>query len=347
MSSSSSNSKSFNNNSPALPSLTSRLSSLTSPRSVLFSNRSNRASNVPNSPGLLARTTTTLPFFRSTGAPTTPRRTQTRHSFNQLLNLNALTTVVRPAQKHVFSAPAFRLVPYAKAWHLDIVIIFTNALRFETKSLFFILYCLHERSQTLERGDIESFFEWYTPYHNFFTTVISLLHATFLPWIEHSADLPDSSSRAFFVSLGSDLSRIVRQTLLHKRHFLNKYQPPKAAEKLRAIFTSLAVRLLDYLTKLETACSPLIESHYSVAEGRKMSRSLISEMATMPNFKKNLVLLLRWLETKPETSAAWRREHLDTRSGFSYARWKRPAAQEECMAYFARKCKAIPQHDSL
>ena len=294
--------------------------------------------------GLLLKKKTTLPFFRQS-SPSNLANLAERTSLNPLLQfakLKSLNTVVRDGIPDAFVAPSFRPMPYGEAWYADVLAVYTNAVRYETKTFFFILYCLHERADTLEVGDIKSFYTWFEPYHNFFAALVQVLQATFLPWVERSADLPDSSPRAFFDTEAAGLQRTVRKTLKHKQDFL-AYPPKKAAAKLRTIFNKFAIHLLTYISALENSTASIVESQYSVEECREISQKMVTVFLNKAHHKKNIVLLLRWFEDRHETTAQWRKQHLDMRTNMSYGRWKRPSAQEECLAYFRKKCKVMDE----
>lgn len=260
----------------------------------------------------------------------------------EFAGLKHVHTVVRDPVQDAFNAPSFRPMPFGEAWYADVLTVYTNALRQETKTLFFVLYCLYERADELEVGDIKSFYGWFEPYHNFFGNILGLLQDTFLPWVERSADLPSSKPRTYFEKEGTGLRRTVRKTLEHKEDFIS-FPPKKAAAKLRNIFSKFATQLLAYLSALEETTSMIIERHYSIEECLGVSRRMVSVLTKQPHYKKNVVLLLRWLGDRYETAALWRKEHLDAKSNFSFGRWKRPGPQEECLAYFKQKCKAIPE----
>lgn len=261
-------------------------------------------------------------------------------------NLKRLETIVRDGTPDAFNAPSFRLMPFGDAWYADVLTIHTNALRYETKTLFFILYCLYERADTLEVGDIKSFYGWFEHYHNFFVAEVALLQETFLPWVERSADLPSSRPREYFEKSADALQRTAKKTLEHKEDFVG-FSPGKAARKLRAIYSKFAVHLLDYLSGLEDSSAMIIECHYTIEEGIEASQKMVSALSQKPHYKKNIVLLLRWLADRQETAAQWRKQHLDVKTNMSYGRWKRPSSQEECLSYFRKKCKAVVEESII
>lgn len=310
--------------------------------------RRNESQTASQNLGLLKRRATMFQFGASTKNVVMKKKQGLPQEYQDLLNMKELRTVVRPGNKNVFHCPAFKLRPYGKIWHRDNVVFFSNAVRYETRGLYFILYCLLERDpEELEAGDIESFFAWFNPYYDFITTVLSVLQTTFLPWIEAAGDVASIAPSIFFSNMYLSLQKNIRRAIRYEKKLL-KLPPPEAAQKLHKLFFSYGKRLLIYFSKLEDAASAVLENavlanKMSIDECRLMSRALIKEISTMPSFRKNLVLLLRWVDHLPETTALWKREHLDTRAAVLVKFWNRPRMEEECIDYFARKCKAVPQ----
>lgn len=317
---------------PSTASLRTKLSSMASLKHQGISER-----------GLLQpKKTASLLFHRKVASITSSSCPRPTNLLNEFAGLQHVHTVVRDPVQDAFNAPSFRLMPFGDAWYVDVLTVYTNALRYETKTLFFVLYCLHERAGELEVGDIKSFYGWFEPYHNFFGAIVETLQDTFLPWVERSADLPSSKPREFFEEEAAGLRRTVRKTLEHREDFIG-FPPKKAAAKLRRIFSKFAIHLLGYLSALEESTAMIIECHYSVGECLTVSRQMVSVLSKQTHYKKNTVLLLRWFGDRHETAAQWRKEHLDKKSYVSFGRWKRPGPQEECLSYFKKKCKTIPE----
>lgn len=293
--------------------------------------------------GLLAKKKSLFPFVKHpSDALSHPVKSD---PLGEFAGMKRIETVVRPPVADRFTSPSFRLVPYGDAWYSDVLVIYTNALRKETKTLFFILYCLHERAETLELGDIKSFFVWFEDYHLFFHAVVDVLQEVYLPWVERIADLPASRPRLYFEEKASSLKRTVRKTAEHREHIL-AFEPEKAARKLRNVFTRFAPRMLDYISSLEDSTAMIVECQYTIEDCIVVSKQMVAAMAQKDNYRKNIVLLLRWLDKRQQTAALWRREYMDTRSFLSYGRWKQAGAQEDCLAYFKGKCRAVP-NDAL
>lgn len=323
-------------------SLVGPLKSKSSLRTKLSSIASLKGQNVSEGGLLQTKKTATLNFLHKTASNLTANRQKSINPLSEFTGLKHVHTVVRDGVEDAFHAPSFRPMPYGDAWYADVLTVYTNAVRFETKTFFFVLYCLYERSDEIEVGDIKSLYGWFEPYHNFFGAILEVLQGAFLPWVERSADLPSSKPREFFNLEATALRRTVRKTLEHKEDFL-AFPPKKAATKLRKTFSKFAVQLLEYLSSLEESTAPIIECHYSIEECRSVSRKMVSDLSKLPHYKKNLALLLRWFGDRHETAAQWRKEHLDAKSNISFGRWKRPGPQEECLSYFKKKCKAISE----
>lgn len=256
--------------------------------------------------------------------------------------MTELHTIIRPTRHNVFIVPAFHLKQFGHTWYSDVLVIYTNALRHETKTLFFVLYCLHERASALEVGDIKSFYCWYSDYATFFETIIDVLQEVYLPWVECLAGSPSSKQNSYFPETAAALKRTVRKTRDHSKNIL-AFEPSRAAAKLESIFTKFAPCFLEYVSALEDSTTMIVQCQYTEEDCDMVSRQIVTVITQKPNYRRNLVLLLRWLEAckRYETAALWRRKHLDTPSFISYGIWKRAGAQEDCLAYFRSKCKTV------
>lgn len=261
---------------------------------------------------------------------------------DDFIGMTELRVIVRPAKEDVFNAPAFHLKHFGHTWYSDVLTIYTNALRYETKILFFILYCLHERVSVLEIGDIESFYSWYEDYATFFETIIDVLQEVYLPWVECLEDLPSSKPWAHFNEVAVALKRTVRKTRTHSSNIL-ALEPSKAAARLRSIFTKFAPRFLEFLSALEDSTINIVEHRHTQEDCDTVSKQMAAVIAQRANYRRNFVILLRWLEVhkRYETAASWRRKYMDTASLVSFGIWKRAGAQEDCLAYFKNKCRSV------
>ena len=291
--------------------------------------------------GLLKRRSTMMRFGGSGGAFMKKKRAEP-DDYEELSAMDQLNTVVRPGNKDVFRSPAFLLRPFGQAWHRDIVAFYSNAVRYESRGLFYIIYCLKERDQeTLETGDIESFYAWFDAYFNMVTTVLSVLDTTFRTWVQTLGSFQRSSTTKYLSDLHLWLQNTLRRAVRYQERIL-KLQPPEAVLKVERLFRSYGQKLLDYLTRLEDECSLVLEVNGSIDECRLMSKALMRAIRTMPFFSKNLVLLVRWMDHLPETTSLWMREHLTKRTMMKHAIWKRPGMAEECLEYFGRKSNTVP-----
>lgn len=254
-----------------------------------------------------------------------------------------LRRIVRPTKHDVFNTSAFHLTQFGHTWYSDVLVIYTNALRHETKTLFFILHCLHERASTLEVGDIKSFYCWYDDYATFFETIVDVMQGVYLPWVECLVDLPSSRPRTYFTEAAVALKRTVQKTREHSKVIL-ALEPSKAAAKLRSIFTKFTPRFLEYISALEDSTIMIVECQYTEEDCDIVSRQIVAVITQKPNYRKSFILLLRWLEASKryETAALWRRKYLDATSLISFGMRKRLRAQEDCLTYFRSKCRAIP-----
>lgn len=279
----------------------------------------------PTSP-LLPPPTPTLSAFRHP-SPTipSPPASQTLIHLARFAQLPSPTTILLPS-------------PFPTVWYVDIPLIYTNALRRQTAALWLVLYAMHARLASLVDGDFKSFYIWFAPFHHFIIATLDVLQTVFLPALVNRAQLPLSRPSHFFDCRAKRLARTVRKTALHQNVFIN-YTPEKALAKLRTIYSKFTIEMIEYVTAIED-CSPMIlQCHFSPSEGMQLSRAMAKRLTELPHFRSNVVLLLRWLTNRPETSAIWRREHLDRAPCLAFAFWQRPGPPEECVVYFRKMAK--------
>lgn len=267
---------------------------------------------------------------RQSQAPVTPT--------DHLHELTRIDTIVRPANPDVFHAPSFKLSPYGLHWSADPIVLLNNSLRHQAKSLFFILYCLHERSETIVEGDIKSFYAWFKPYRDFFSDAVNFIHEVYLPWVQRAAPLPHEYDMTYFVDKGKNLQRTVRKTMAHQKDVM-QFAPTKAARRLRTVFSKFAPYLLNYLYHLEEHTVPIVKSKYSKEDCHTITLQIVSHFSSTSSFKQSIVILLGWLQDRPQDHAKWRKQYLDRKTFLAFPLWQRGGIQEDCLAYFTRMCK--------
>lgn len=293
------------------------------------------------------------PFISPTSITATHQlRQQTVHRVikpspkQRWVQLRALVTVYNSSCPYNFSAPALLPLPFGRAPHTDCVIFFTNAMRHQTRDLYLILGSMDESSDHLIYGDMLSFFEWFLPYQSFIINLLTTIKSIMIPW----AQLPNLNSvlidEHWFHTRINSIQRIINKTVSHRRRFLN-YSAEVAVSKLKAIFHGFANPFMELLAGLEECVGEVARMCYSEQQCIDMVREMVSEMKTMDGYEKTMVLLLRWLHDRPQTSAKWRKQVLQIRNPIKYMWWKRSGAQEDCLKYFQQKAKSLPtQKDS-
>lgn len=252
--------------------------------------------------------------------------------------LSRATSIVPPPVhgKERFSAPAFKLRAFrtATSYRTDIIVLFSNAVRYESQALFTILYCLHERMGLLQTGDIDSFFVWFADFHDFFCHFIKLVNDVLLPALRDVIPFRHVTP-PFFAEEGQRLNRIVAKTMSSRNHFAQRYpDPQEAASKLVRIYSSFAQPLLTYLFSLEMYCSNVYERFLNAPTALVISRSLASELRQISNFSRSLPILMRWLERRPHTANTWLAQHYDYMTVRLYRLWRRPTKHEQTLDYF-------------
>lgn len=240
-----------------------------------------------------------------------------------------------------FSMPAFKLRPFRRdgSQNTDLIIIYTNAIRHESRTLFTILYCLYERRAELHIGDIESFFVWFGDYHDFFCTFITLVNDIFLPALRDLVPFRHLTPQ-YFANEGERLNRIVAKTNSSAEVITNRYAPSEATRKLLQVYSSFAQPVLWYLFSLEKYCAVVIERFASDDDTRAVSLAMATTMRTMLHFKRTLPILLRFLEHRPQTTFLWLRQHYHFHTIRLYRFWKRPREHERTLEYFQMVCKS-------
>lgn len=248
-----------------------------------------------------------------------------------------------PQKEDVFTAPAFRYAKFGTSPYSDVLVVFTNAIRQETRDLFHILYCLYERPvNELERGDIKSFYYWYHDYRFFFETCVDALQNVYLPWVEWLLDISEVGmcSMEYFETEAAALQRTVRKTHEYSPEFLG-YEPKKASARLRSIFTRFSKRLLGYLSALEKTTMKVTEYLYLNEDSVRLGKVMIDYISKAPRHKKNLRLLAGWMHKCNERIPLWRKDILGRRKALSSGKENRGATQEDCLTYFNAKCRTL------
>lgn len=238
--------------------------------------------------------------------------------------------------RSVFGAPIFRLHPFfmANTVCTDPVVLYNNAIRFETRRLFAILYCLQEREEDeLHPGDIQSFFLWFEDYHNLFCTYVSVMNDVLLPSLRDLIPFRHLTPH-YFANEGERLNRIVSKTLTSSNRFMHMYEPAQAAAKLIEIYTEFAQPLLWFLFSLEKYCGVVLDRFGSAQEAKRISRIMASSLRRMPFFRKVLPLLLRWLYDRPQTKFIWLSFHYDYVTVRLYRIWNRQSEHDRIVDYF-------------
>ncbi|CAN8075584.1 unnamed protein product, partial [Agarophyton chilense] len=259
-----------------------------------------------------------------------------------LIRQSTLRTVVRRADPRVFAAPSFRLAPFGRSPASDCITLYANAARAESRTLFFLLNCMHERPRhLLHPGDLESFFLWFEPYAHFVRSVVALLQQVWLPRLQNCAALPPHAPAHFFAHAAQRLQRTLDKLLSHQKPFL-KCAPRVAAHKLLHLFIPFANLLLTYCATVEAVSAPFIRATFSAEETNLLAHQLITHFKGIRHFSSNLVLLLRWLSNRPQTSSYWRRQYLDAFSAIRYTQWKKTNKQHQIVLYFSHKASAHP-----
>lgn len=241
----------------------------------------------------------------------------------------------KKVQEKVFSMPAFKLRQFQRANSLstDIIVLYTNAIRYESRILFTILYCLHERCDELHPGDIQSFFVWFRDYHIFFCTFISIVNDVLLPALRDLIPFRHYTPK-YFADEGQRLNRIVDKTLRSADIFTNRYSASRTADKLLDIYSHFSQPLLWYLFSLEKYCSVIIPRFSTDEDTEAISLTLATALQKKDHFKRTLPLLLRSLEHRPQTTFAWLRQHYHFHTIRLYRFWKRPTEHEKTFEYF-------------
>lgn len=239
-------------------------------------------------------------------------------------------------EKGTFSAPAFKLRAFRTdtSYRTDIIVLYSNAVRFESQALFTILYCLHERMDVLQSGDIDSFFVWFGDFHDFFCHFIALVNDFLLPALRDVIPFRHVTP-LYFAEEGRRLNRIVAKTMSSRHHFANLYpDPQQAASKLITIYSSFAQPLMTYLFNLEMYCSNVYERFLNAPAALSISRFIASALRKMSNFSRSLPILMRWLERRPHTACTWLAQHYDYMTVRLYRLWRRPTEHERTLDYF-------------
>ncbi|PXF41428.1 hypothetical protein BWQ96_08863 [Gracilariopsis chorda] len=278
---------------------------------------------------------------RAVVAPAQRRRTSADaalHEWHALICLPNLNVALRPPTRPVFCSPAFRLVSYGRRPEYDLVALYTNALRAESRTLFLLLLCLHERCHSLQRGDLSSFFIWFEPYAHFVLAVVSLFQRFLLPHLHQLKPFQLQS----FAQLAEMLQTPLSKLLKHNNAVVN-CNPRKVPHKLLTLFKPYAQHLLTYAHNLEHICPALIhDAHQTPPHKTQLSKQLFAHFRKQPHFSTNLVRLLRWLAARPQTAAYWRRDHLDAATAIRYTQWKKTGPCEEIVQYFAHNSDVFP-----
>lgn len=239
-------------------------------------------------------------------------------------------------RKRVFAAPVFRLCPFfmTNTVCTDPVVFYNNAIRFETRSLFSILYCLQEREEEeLHPGDIQSFFLWFEDYHNLFCTYVAVVNNVLVPSLRDLIPFGHLTPR-YFADEGERLNRIVSKTITSSNRFMHMYEPPKAAAKLIEIYTEFAQPLLWFLFSIEKYCGVVIDRFGSAGDAQRISRLMASALRRMPFFRKILPQLLGWLHDRPQTKFVWLSSHYDYITVRLYRIWSRRSEHDRIIEYF-------------
>lgn len=246
--------------------------------------------------------------------------------------------LVRSRVKDAFSVPALRYRPFMKdpekTRQTDLIVIYTNAMRHQSRGLYLILYCLNERISSLQPGDMKSFFAWFSPYHDFFCSFIAVVNDILLPSLR---DLVPFRHRTpgFFATEGERLNRIVSKTYKSQSYFCDHLSLREATTKLCKIYASFAQPLLTYLSSVEEYSAVIISTF--VHDDRAyhgVAVDMVRAFKAMPHFPRTIVLIMRWLEPRPQTTDRWLRQHLDVFSVLMYRWWKRDGPQEKTLYYF-------------
>lgn len=270
-------------------------------------------------------------------APARPSAARALRSWYELICQPALAVVPRRAAPLVFAAPAFHLTAFGRRAAHDVVALYCNALRAESRTLFLLLCCLHERAPLLRRGDLVSFFIWLRPYAHFVRAALAAAHSGLVARLA----LPPAQ-RALFDRRAAAVQRPLHKLLSHQQAVLNAH-PQKAALRLLALFNTYATHLLAYLHSLETSLPVLIRAaHPSAAQLDRLSALVFAHFRAEPHFRTNLVRLLRWLAARPNTAANWRRRHLDHPTALRNTQWKKSGPAEEVVHYFAHNSHVFP-----
>lgn len=238
-------------------------------------------------------------------------------------------------EEKVFSMPAFKLRHFQRAnsQSTDIIVLYTNAVRHESRVLYTILYCLHERCNELHLGDIQSFFVWLGDYHIFFCTFISLVNDVLLPALRDLIPFRHYTPQ-YFADEGQRLNRIVDKTLRAANLFTNRYSTSQATDKLSDIYSHFSQPLLWYLFSLEKYCSVIITRFSTHEDTQSISLTMATALKNKDHFKRTLPLLLRCLEHRPQTTFAWLRQHYHFHTIRLYRFWMRPTEHEKTYEYF-------------
>lgn len=239
-------------------------------------------------------------------------------------------------RKAVFAAPIFCLHPFFmnNTACTDPIVVYNNAIRFETRRLFAILYCLQEREEDeLHSGDIQSFFLWFEDYHNLFCIYVAVVNDILLPSLRDLIPFRHLTPR-YFAEEGERLNRIVSKTLTSSNRFMHMYEPQQAAAKLLEIYSEFAQPLLWYLFSLEKYCGVVIDRFGSAREAKRISQIMAASIRRMPFFRKILPLLLRWLHDRPQTKFIWLSSHYNYVIVRLYRIWNRRSERDRIIDYF-------------
>jgi hypothetical protein len=238
------------------------------------------------------------------------------------------------------SLPTFEMRDYGVAWYKDNVRLITNAIRREMKDLYVIITSMQTRRDSLQPGDVTSFYKWFAVFEGFFRCVFVLLTDTVVPWIERAESLPDDEyceREGGRMKVGIDLSRTLRKVVKHELDFV-KMEPVVAFDKLLKVFQKWSLKALAYMSSLEVDSARIIENNFSIEECRNMEKWIAAEVMKSPDRQANIVLLVRFLDDRPQSLTAWKNANLDALTRTYHAIWwKRLAADHfEVVGYFRR-----------
>lgn len=271
--------------------------------------------------------------------------------------LRAFITVYNSSCPYNFSAPALLPLPFGRVPHTDCVIFFTNAMRHQTRDLYLILASMDESSDHLIHGDMLSFFEWFLPYQTFLTHLLTAIKSIMIPFAETQLEnneyvdiqltLPILTEDDWFDTRINTIQRIINKMVSNRRRFLN-CSAEVATSKLKGIFHGFATPFMELLAGLEEYIGEVARRFYTEQQCVEIVRAMFSEIKTMDGYQRTMVLLLKWLDDRPETSAKWRKKVLQIQNPIKWMWWRRAGAQEDCLKYFQHKSKTLPtQQDSV